>query len=74
MSEKASLDFRSTKSDERRNQFLDDINRNDLMTEKYKKKCKYLILYKTSLFSLLPVKQQMKEGIENPETSVKYTM
>ena len=37
----SSLEFRSGKIDERRN-LLEEIKHNDLMSEKYKKTCKYL--------------------------------
>ena len=40
--EEASLEFRIRKIDETRNYLLDEIKRNDLMCEKYKKTCKYL--------------------------------
>ena len=36
------LEFRLRKIDETRNYLLDEIKHNDLMTEKYKKTCKYL--------------------------------
>ena len=42
MAEKASLEFRLRKIDETRNYFLEEIKHNDLMSEKYKKSCKYL--------------------------------
>ena len=42
MVEEASLGFRLRKIDERRNYHLDEIKHNDLMSEKYKKTCKYL--------------------------------
>ena len=42
MTEKASLEFRFKKIDETRNNLLEDIKHNDLMSEKYKKTCKYL--------------------------------
>ena len=42
MTEEGSLEFRLRKIDETRNYFLDEIKHNDLMSEKYKKKCKYL--------------------------------
>ena len=38
----ASLEFRLRKIDETRNYLLDEIKHNDLMSEKYKKTCKYL--------------------------------
>ena len=38
----ASLEFRLRKTDETRNYILDEIKYNDLVSEKYKKKCKYL--------------------------------
>ena len=37
-----SLEFRFRKIDERRNYLLYEIKHNDLMSEKYKKTCKYL--------------------------------
>ena len=42
MVEKVSLEFRLRKIDETRNYLLDEIKRNDLISEKYKKACKYL--------------------------------
>ena len=42
MVEGASLEFRLRKTDETRNYLLDEIKHNDLMSEKYKKTCKYL--------------------------------
>ena len=42
MVEEASLEFRLRNTDETRNYLLDEINHNDLMSEKYKKTCKYL--------------------------------
>ena len=42
MEEKASLEFRLRKIDETRNYLLVEIKNNDLMSEKYKKTCKYL--------------------------------
>ena len=42
MAEEASLKFRLRKIDETRTYFLDEIKHNDLMSEKYKKTCKYL--------------------------------
>ena len=42
MTEEASLEFRLRKNDETRNDLLDEINDNDLMSEKYKIICKYL--------------------------------
>ena len=42
MAEKASLEFRLRKIDETRNYLLNEIIRNHLMNEKYKKTCKYL--------------------------------
>ena len=38
----ASLEFRLRKIDETRNYLLEEIKHNDLMSEKYKKTCKYL--------------------------------
>ena len=37
-----SLEFRLRKIDETRNYLLDEIKNNDIMSEKYKKTCKYL--------------------------------
>ena len=42
MVEEASLDSRLKKPDEIRNDLLDEIKHNDVMSEKYKKTCKYL--------------------------------
>ena len=42
MTEEASLEFRLRKNDETRNDLLDEINDNDLMSEKYKIIYKYL--------------------------------
>ena len=42
MTEEASLDFRLRKIDQTRNYLLDEIKHNGLMSEKYKKKSKYL--------------------------------
>ena len=42
MAEETSLEFRLRKIDETRNYLLDEIKHNDLMSEKYKKTCKYL--------------------------------
>ena len=42
MVEKASLEFRLGKIDETRNYLLDELKHNDLMSKKYKKRCKYL--------------------------------
>ena len=42
MTEKASLEFRFKRIDETRNNLLEDIKHNDLISEKYKKTCKYL--------------------------------
>ena len=42
MVEEASLDFRLRKADETRNYLLDEIKHNNLMSEKYKKRFKYL--------------------------------
>ena len=47
----SSLDFRLKKIDETRNYLLDEINHNDLMSDKYKKTCKYLN-YVENLFIL----------------------
>ena len=51
MVEEASLEYRLRKIDERRNYLLDEIKTNDLMSEKYKKTCKYLN-YVENLFIL----------------------
>ena len=42
MVEEASPKFRLRKIDEAKNYLLDEIKHNDLMSEKYKKTCKYL--------------------------------
>ena len=42
MVEEASIELRSRKIDETRNYPLHEIKHNDLMSEKYKKTCKYL--------------------------------
>ena len=42
MVEEASLEFRMRKTDETRNNILDETKHNDVMSEKYKKTCKYL--------------------------------
>ena len=42
MIEEASLEFRLIKNDETRNHLLDEIKHDKLMSEKYKKTCKYL--------------------------------
>ena len=42
MVEEASIAFRLRKLDETRNYLLDGIKRKDIMSEKYKKTCKYL--------------------------------
>ena len=42
MVEEASIQFRLRKIDETRNCLLDEVKHNDLMSEKYKKTCKYL--------------------------------
>ena len=41
MVEEASLDFRLRKIDETRNYLFGETKHNDLMSEKYKKTCKY---------------------------------
>ena len=53
MTEEASLEFRLRKSDERRNHLLYEIKHNDLMSEKYKKTCRYLT-YVKDLLILVP--------------------
>ena len=42
MVEEASLEFRLRKINETRNQLLDEIKHNGLMSDKYKKTCRYL--------------------------------
>ena len=42
MIEEANLEFRLTKNDEKRNYLLDEIKNKYLLSEKYKKACKYL--------------------------------
>ena len=42
MVEEATLEFILRKIDETRNYLLEEIKHNDLMSEKYKKTCKYL--------------------------------
>ena len=42
MVEESSFEFRLKKIDETRHYLLDEIKYNDLMSEKYKKTCKYL--------------------------------
>ena len=42
MVEEASLEFRLRKLDETRNYLLDERKHNDLISDKYKKTCKYL--------------------------------
>ena len=42
MADEASLEFRFRKIDEARNDFLEEIEHNDLVTEKHKMTCKYL--------------------------------
>ena len=49
MAEEASLEFRLRKIDETRNCLLEEIKHNDLMSEKYKKTCKYLNYVKNLL-------------------------
>ena len=41
MVEEASLEFRLRKINETRNQLLDEIKHNGLMSDKYKKTCRY---------------------------------
>ena len=48
--EEASLEFRLRNIDEKRNYPLEEIKHNDLMSEKYKKTCKYLNYVNTCLF------------------------
>ena len=42
MAEEASLQLKLRKVDETRNYLLEEINHNNLISEKYKKTCKYL--------------------------------
>ena len=42
MAEEANLEFRSRKMDETRNDLLEEIKHNELISEKYKKTCKCL--------------------------------
>ena len=42
MPEEASLQFRLRKVDKTRNYLLEQINNNDLISQKYKKTCKFL--------------------------------
>ena len=42
MAEEVSLEFRLRKIDETKNYLLDEINHNNVMSEKNKKTCKYL--------------------------------
>ena len=42
MVEESSLEFRLRKIDQTRRYLLDEIKQNDLISEKYKKTCKYL--------------------------------
>ena len=51
MVEEASLECRLRKIDKTRNYLLEEIKHNDLISEKYKKTCKYLI-YVENLFIL----------------------
>ena len=53
MVEEASLEFRLRNIDKTRNYLLDEIKHNDLMSEKYKKTCKYVTYLKVCLFYLL---------------------
>ena len=53
MTEEASLEFRLRKIDETRNHLLYEIKHNDLMSEKYKKTCRYLT-YVKDLLILVP--------------------
>ena len=46
----SSLEFRLKKIDETRNYLLDGIKHNDLISQKYKKTCKYSITLNTCLF------------------------
>ena len=50
MAEEASVKLKLRKMDETRNNLLDEIKHNDLMSEKYKKTCKYLNYVEHILF------------------------
>ena len=50
MAEEASVKLKLRKIDETRNNLLDEIKHNDLMSEKYKKTCKYLNYVEHILF------------------------
>ena len=50
MTEEASLEFGLRKTDETINYLLEEIKHNDLMSQKYKKTRKYLLLLNTCLF------------------------
>ena len=58
MVEEESLEIRLRKIDETRNYLSDEIKHNDLMSEKYKKTCKYLNYVEclTCLFSAIRIK------------------
>ena len=55
MVEGASLEFRLKKIDERRNDLLDEIKINDLVSEKYNTTCKYLNHVENLLILVLTV-------------------
>ena len=55
MVEGASLEFRLRKIDERRNDLLDEIKLNDLVSEKYNTTCKYLNHVENLLILVLTV-------------------
>ena len=55
MAEEASLEFRLRKIDETRSYLLEEIKHNELMSEKYKKTCKYLNYVKHLLILLSTV-------------------
>ena len=55
MAEGASLKFRLRKLDETRDYLLEEIKHNDLMSEKYKKTCKYLNYTENLLILVLTV-------------------
>ena len=61
MKNTTNLEFRFKEIDETRNYLLDEIKHNDLMSEKYKKTCKYLnyVEHLLILFSTVTVVFQL---------------
>ena len=55
MVEESSLEFRFTKIYERRNYRLDEVNYNDLMSEKYKKNVKHLFILVSTIAGCVSV-------------------